>query len=208
MKQQVNFYTDEFKPKKELLTLENMLVLWIASIVLVLALYNLEYKKTVIAEQNWQMTKNRADHQQKQLLSLQSNFADRGDALILEKTFQSLESRLEQRQHVLSQLSQRAEGMASGVAGLMENIAGITEKGLWLTSITVNEGQLSVSGITDDAEKVPQLIQRLQEISSLSDKRFSRLEIKTLEDNPNLLSFTLQSENQISSVSPKRRSSR
>ena len=45
MKQQVNFYTEEFKPKKELLSLDNMLVAWITGIVLVLALYNLEYKK-------------------------------------------------------------------------------------------------------------------------------------------------------------------
>ncbi|MFT5521056.1 MAG: Tfp pilus assembly protein PilN [Enterobacterales bacterium] len=208
MKQQVDFYTEEFKPKKELLTLDNMLVVWIAGIVIVLALYNLEYKKTQISTKNLEMSEAREQHQKNQLNSLQANFSERGDSLVLEKTFQDMKASLDQRNYVLSQLSQRADGMRNGIAGLMENLALITVDGLWLTNISVNQGQLSVQGITNDAEKVPQLIQKLQEISSLKDKRFSRLEIKTMEDNPRLLTFTLQSENQLAGSTSKPRSSR
>ena len=208
MKQQVNFYTEEFKPKKELLTLDNMLVVWIAGIVLILALYNLEYKKTQISKKNLEMTEAREQHQQSQLNTLQATFSKRGDSLVLEKTHQEMQVSLGQRNYVIAQLSQRADGMQKGIAGLMENLALITVDGLWLTNISVNQGQLSVSGITNDAEKVPQLIQKLQNISSLKDKRFSRLEIKTMEDNSNLLTFTLQSENQVSGSTPNSGSSR
>ena len=48
MKQQVNFYTEQFKPKKELLSLQNMMLVWLTGIVLVLALYNFEMKTHLI----------------------------------------------------------------------------------------------------------------------------------------------------------------
>jgi len=197
MKQQVNFYTDQFKLKKEFLTLENMLLIWIAGIVLVLAFYNLELEKSKVAENNWLMAQKRELHQQNQLQSLQKSFSSRGDAVVLEKTLQDLQSNLQQRNFVLEQLGLRADGMRKGVAGLLESLASIPIDGLWLIDIKVNQGQLSVSGVTTNVENVPQLIQRLQNISSLQDKRFARLEIKTEEEYEGLLKFTLQSENQI-----------
>ena len=63
MKQQVNFYTDQFKPKKDLLTFENMLLVWLAGIVFVLALYNFEYEKSQMANKNLLMTQQREQHQ-------------------------------------------------------------------------------------------------------------------------------------------------
>ena len=197
MKQQVNFYTDQFKPKKELLTLENMVVVWLAGIVLVLALYNFELEKSEISKNHWLMAQKREQHQQGQLQSLQESFSARGDAVVLEKTLQNLQANLQQRNFVLEQLGLRADGMRKGVSGLLESLASIPIDGLWLTDIQVNQGQLSVSGLTMDVEKVPQLIQRLQNISSLQDKRFARLEVKSEEEYEGLLKFTLQSENQI-----------
>jgi len=197
VKQQVNFYTDEFKPKIELLTLKNMVLAWLAAAVLVLAFYNLESEKADFAKKNWQMTQKRQVHQQKQLQSLQNSFAARGDAVVLGKVLQDMKANLKQRNFVLEQLGLRAEGMRKGVAGLMENLATLTVDGLWLTQINVNQGQLSVSGLTNDPEKIPKLIQNLQTMNSLQDKRFARLEIKSLKDNQNFMEFTLQSENQI-----------
>lgn len=107
-----------------------------------------------------------------------------------------MQATLQQRDFVIEQLGLRADGMRSGVAGLLENLASLSTEGLWLTDIQVNQGQLSVSGMTTDVEKVPQLIQQLQNIHSLQDKRFARLEITSNEEYEGLLKFTLQSENQ------------
>ena len=205
MKQQVNFYTEQFKPKKELLTLENMIAVWVAGVVLILALYSFELEKSEVSKNSWLMAQKREQHQQGQLKSLQESFSKRGDAVVLEKTLQDLQANLQQRKYVLEQLGLRADGMRKGVAGLLESLAGIPIEGLWLTDIQVNQGQLSVSGLTTDVEKVPQLIQQLQNISSLQDKRFARLEVKTEEDYDGLLKFTLQSENQIASQTVERR---
>lgn len=207
MKQQVNFYGDQFKPKKELLSLQNMLLTWLAGIVLVFAFYNFEIKRAAIAEKSFQMTQQREQHQQSQLRDLQSNFSARGDALVLEKNLQDMQASLNQRNFVLEQLGLKAQGMRKGIAGLMDNLARMPVKGLWLTQINVNQGQLSVSGLTDDAEKIPQLIQKLQSMNALQDKRFSRLEVKTDDENEDLLIFTLQSENQVS-AKPEAKGSR
>jgi len=195
MKQQVNFYTDEFKSKKDPLSLANMLAIWIVGIVLTLVLYSFEIEKTALIKKILTKAQVMEQHQKKQLAGLQKGFASRGDAVVLEKTMQDLQVKLQQRSFVLEQLGLRAEGMRKGVAGLMESLAGITFDDLWLTEIQVNHGQLSVSGMTTDVEKVPQLIQQLQAIKSLQDKRFSRLEVKGHDEYEGVLQFTLQSEN-------------
>ncbi len=196
MKQQVNFYTDLFKPKQDRLSLTNMLLVWLAGIVFTMVLYSFEVEKAALAKKNWLMVEQMEQHQQQQLQSLQSSFAARGDAVVLEKTLQHMQATLQQRDFVIEQLGLRADGMRCGVAGLLENLASLSTEGLWLTDIQVNQGQLSVSGMTTDVEKVPQLIQQLQNIHSLQDKRFARLEITSNEEYEGLLKFTLQSENQ------------
>ncbi len=198
MKQQVNFYTDEFKPKRDLLSLSNMLVVWIAGIVITLVLYSFESEKTELAKKGWQTAQQREQHQKRQFTSLQQSFASRGDAVVLEKTKQDLQTKLQLRNFVLEQLGLRIEGMSKGVAGLMESLSYIIFDDLWLTDIQINGGQLSVSGMTSDAERVPQLIQQLQSMNTLQDKRFSRLEVKSHEAYDSILRFTLQSENQVS----------
>ncbi|MCP3675385.1 MAG: PilN domain-containing protein [Gammaproteobacteria bacterium] len=196
MKQQVNFYTKEFKPKKDLLSLGNMLAIWLLGIVLTLVIYSVEIEKTAIIKKSWLKVQETEQHQKKQLASLQAGFASRGNAVVLGKTKQDLQVRLQLRNFVLEQLELRVEGMQKGVAGLMESLAKITFDDIWLTEIQVNHGQLSISGMTTDVDKVPQLIQQLQAIKSLQDKRFSRLEIKTHDEHGGILQFTLQSENQ------------
>ncbi|MCP4800433.1 MAG: hypothetical protein GY893_10845, partial [bacterium] len=118
MKQQVNFYTDEFKPKRDLLSLSNMLVVWIAGIVITLVLYSFESEKTELAKKGWQTAQQREQHQKRQFTSLQQSFASRGDAVVLEKTKQDLQTKLQLRNFVLEQLGLRIEGMSKGVAGL------------------------------------------------------------------------------------------
>ncbi len=196
MKQQVNFYTNEFKSKKEFLSLANMLVIWLLGIIFTLVLYSVEIEKTAMIKKNWLNAQDMEQHQERQLTSLQTGFASRGDAVVLEKTMQDYQVKFQQRSFVLEQLGLRADGMRKGVAGLMESLAGITFNDLWLTEIQVNHGQLSVSGMTTDVEKIPQLIQQLQTIKSLQDKRFSRLEVKGHNEHEGILQFTLQSENQ------------
>ena len=200
MKQQVNFYTERFKPIHDFLSLTNMLLVWLAGIVFILALYSFEAKNASLAKNNWLNAQKMEQSQQQQLQSLQSSFSSRGDAVVLEKTLQDMQANLQQREFVLEQLGLKAEGMRRGVAGLLESLASMSIDGLWLTDIQVNQGQLSVSGLTTDVEKVPQLIQRLQQINSLQDKRFARLEITTNEEFEGLLKFTLQSENQIANL--------
>jgi len=204
MKQQVNFFTDEFKPKKEYLTLENILIVWFAAIVFILALYNLEVEKLTVAKSHNESAQKREQHQQKLLRELQSNFADRGEAVVLEKILEDLQSNLEQRKFVLAQLGLKADGMAKGVASLMRDLATKPIKDLWLTEISVHQGQLSLSGLTKDVEKIPQLIQRLQNLNSLNDKRFARLNVQLVEDNKSMKAFTLQSANQIVEQKPLR----
>ncbi|MEL0068095.1 MAG: PilN domain-containing protein, partial [Gammaproteobacteria bacterium] len=65
-------------------------------------------------------------------------------------------------------------------------------KSTWLTEISVYQGQLSVVGETRDPKQVPVLIQQLESLEGISDRRFARVEIMYDKDR-DLHVFSIQS---------------
>ena len=193
MKQQVNFYAEEFQPKRDWVSARMMLLYWLAGCVLVSMLYPFEAKKLELAERNMLMAQQQEDRLLRQLNELQASFSERGDAEALERELEQKTRELLQRQQVLTQLGLRTEGMERGVAGILDDLARHPIEGLWLSEINVYQGQLSVTGFTLEADHVPLLVAQLQKIGSLKERRFSKLVIKQSEE-PGLLGFSIQSE--------------
>jgi Tfp pilus assembly protein PilN len=196
MKQQVNFYTDEFKPKKDLLSFNLMLLYWLIGTVLISALYPYESEKMELAKRNYSFAQQQEDTLLRQLNALQASFSSRGDASELEFILEQKTQSLIQRQQVLSQLGLRTQGMEKGVAGILEDLAKTPIDGLWLTEIGIYEGQLSVVGFAANADQVPLLVAKLQGLPSLKNKRFAKLVIQEQPDK-GLMMFSLQSENRL-----------
>jgi len=203
MKQQTNFYQDSFKPTTDMLSLDNMILVWLIGFILSVVLYVFEYQKLEISQNSKALATKQQQHQQSLLASLQDSFSKRGDVTVLDRIFSDKNQRHEKLSAVLQQLGLRTKGMGQGVAGIMGGLTEINIKGLWLTEISVYQGQLSLMGQTKEPKQVPLLIEQLQTMSSLSDRRFARLQMLT-DDQLSVHNFSLQSLDYVSSTEHKR----
>ncbi|MBT8449594.1 MAG: PilN domain-containing protein [Gammaproteobacteria bacterium] len=203
MRQKINFYDDSLKPKSDLLSLDTMLLAWLVGLMVSVVIYVFEWQQLSLVEERKNQAIQQQAHQQVQLSSLQANFSKRGDVTVLSKTLEDMNKRRDKLVLVLQQLGLRTQGMEQGVAGIMSGLTELDIKALWLTEISVYQGQLSLVGQTRDPRRVPQLIEKLQQLSGLSDRRFARLHMLSDEEN-NLHEFSLQSVDFVAPQAPQR----
>lgn len=192
MRQQINFYHESFRPKRDLLSLDNMLLLWLAGLVISVVLYVIEQDQLDRVTIRQAQAQAQQDRLQNQLVDLQSSFSDRGDLSQLTQTLEDLKQRHGTLQAVLTQLGLRTSGMEAGVAGIMTSLSQLNLKSTWLTEISVYHGQLSVMGQTRDPKQVPLLIKQLEQLDGLTDKRFARLQL-LVDQESDVHQFSLQS---------------
>lgn len=192
MKQQVNFYLESFKPKREFLSLENMILVWITGLMLSVVLYVFEADQLERIEARKDAALKQQTRMQSQLRELESSFADRGDLTVLTKMLEAKKIRHSTLNAVLLQLGLRTGGMEQGIAGIMQSMTGLKLKKTWLTEISIYQGQLSVMGQTRDPKQIPELIRQLEQLNNLSDKRFARLQV-LVDEESDLHNFSLQS---------------
>jgi len=203
MRQKINFYDDSLKPKSDLLSLDTMLLAWLVGLMVSVVIYVFEWQQLSLVEERKNQAIQQQAHQQAQLSSLQANFSKRGDVTVLSKTLEDMNKRRDKLVLVLQQLGLRTQGMEQGVAGIMSGLTELDIKALWLTEISVYQGQLSLVGQTRDPRRVPQLIEKLQQLSGLSDRRFGRLHMLSDEEN-NIHEFSLQSVDFVAPQAPQR----
>lgn len=192
MRQKINFYSESLQPKRDLLSMDTVLLAWLVGLMISVVLYVFEWQALSSIETIRNQALQQQAHQQGQLASLQASFSNRGDVTILSKTLNDKRQRRDKLVAVLQQLGLRTQGMEQGVAGIMAGLTELEMKALWLTEISVYQGQLSLVGQTRDPRRVPQLIDKLQQLSALSDRRFARLHLLT-DEQTNLHEFSLQS---------------
>ena len=192
MKQQVNFYLESFQPKREFLSLDNMILVWLTGLMLSVVLYVFEADKLERTELRKNAAMKQQTRLQTQLRELESSFADRGDLTVLTKTLEVKKIRHSTLNAVLLQLGLRTGGMEQGIAGIMQSMTGLKLNKTWLTEISIYQGQLSVVGQTRDPKQIPELIKQLEQLNNLSDKRFARLQVLADEES-GVHNFSLQS---------------
>ena len=192
MKQQLNFYTDSFRPVKDILSLDNMILIWVAGLIISMLLYVYEYDQLSRLQAQRDLAQQQQNRIQSQLGSLQANFSRRGDITNLNERLNNRRGHYNTLEAVLRQLDSRSDGMRAGVAGIMKNLTELDLNSIWLTEISIYQGQLSVVGETLDPKRIPVLIQQLEKLDGLSDRRFSRLEI-TVDPERDIHIFSLQS---------------
>ena len=192
MKQQINFYSAEFKPVKDYLSLDNMLLIWLVGLVLSVVLYVYESDQLARLDTQRKAAQQQQDRIQSQLGELQASFSQRGDIGNLNEILSDRKGHYSTLAAVLKQLDSRTGGMTAGVAGIMDDLTDLNLKSIWLTEISIAQGQLSVMGETRDPKQIPLLIQQLEAVDGLSDRRFASLEV-TLDEDRDIHVFSLQS---------------
>ena len=137
MKQQINFYSAEFKPVKDYLSLDNMLLIWLVGLVVSVVLYVYETDQLARLEVQRNTAQQQQDRIQSQLGDLQTSFSERGDLGNLNEILSDRRGHNSTLEAVLTQLDSRTGGLTSGVAGIMDDLMDLDLKSIWLTEISI-----------------------------------------------------------------------
>lgn len=194
--QQVNLYTDAFKPPKVKLPLEQLIIFpCLLLILLVLSSFALnaylQKEQDKLAELQ---IKNSAMTERLTVLNAKAEKQRQDEALIASN--KRLQDTLQAREAMLSTLDLVVLKESEGFSGTLISLARQREPGLWLTEIHLGgeQHQMVLQGITTQAELVPGYLQKLRQEASLLGRKFSIFELNEHEKQSNWLNFSLKAE--------------
>ncbi|WP_165312389.1 MSHA biogenesis protein MshI [Vibrio ziniensis] len=188
----INFYQDHLKPKKDLLTLSSIAVVWGAFAVIMLCFYawfqfqSIQQQKQLTQTnlQNTELTSQLTNLKQRQAKHLPS--ADKIAAA------ERLKQQIASQQASLAAIGQYDESSQVGYSGVMDGLAQISRRDISLSEIEIKDATFDLKGIARDASVIPTWIAQFKEQVSLTGRSFEQLTIG--RDEQDIVTFELKSK--------------
>ena len=189
MKLRVNLYTDEFRPKRQWLSLPQMMLGWLGLLALLLAWWGLSH---------WQLSQQQQANRQlqQQLMQLKQQ-SDGLDAQIkarqqdagLTAELANRRALLAGKQQLVSRLNGQARLKSQGMAGLLADLARVGGPDISVQTIRLEQGRLSLAGQSRSSEAVPAWLDRFKQTQTLAGQGFAELQMQ--RDDAGRLHFDL-----------------
>lgn len=199
MKQFANLYLNELRPNRERLTL-NFVASAVAAVLVLLVIATLAT--------SWVVNGKKAEVTalQAELAQLQKQIKEQQDVLNtalndpqLLGEIAGVEQKVAQQQRLLQQMLQTTAGSQASFAGVMHDIAAVDVDDLWLSSITINDGQLSLRGSSLNPTVLPLWLNSFSSQPNLSGRQFGVFELRVGSEQE-VLQFAVGSLGGASSV--------
>ena len=190
--QQVNLYSADFLPRRHytLLSLRSCALLCGALIVLggVIAVAQAWYVQRLRAQVV--ALQSQTETEQSGLTADQARLAQHVPSPALLAELDTLKGEEAARAELLAALDKVASMERRGYSGILTSLASHPVEGLWLTGISIADGDVDLSGLTRSAERVPQLVERLVQDAGFGPHGYRVLTMKA--DDNGLLNFQLR----------------
>lgn len=199
--QQINLYTEEFRPKRVVLTLDQIVLLGVVIIVILFGA-NLLADNLLASRQAELATKQ---HKLETLRKQVERMQERANGLVLDESLVAANSRLtvrlRARTDLLDMLGRVVVQHNDNFSSALVALARQRSDGLWLTRITLSASgrAMTLEGRTQQGESVPQYLQKLRDEPAFAGRTFSLFNL-SLDDESSgekqagPLSFSLKSE--------------
>lgn len=161
--------------------------IWPLTGLAVMLLVLVGYRQVLVSENNRLREAATASEQKirqvkNAVLALQTQQAARNDAAALNAEIASLRPRAEAVSQIMKEINSGSLGSPEGFARFFRTVAGLSEDGLWVTSVSVvsvikGGNTVTVSGRALRNESVMQYARRLNESFSPYGVRFNSLEL-------------------------------
>lgn len=184
MKQQVNLYTAELRPRKQRLKASTLLILLALVVLATAAFRGLGYWQNQKLEQQVAQV----ERQNSQLRDANEAMARQIDARKpdpeLEKALQRVTDTLSRRQRLLQQVENLATNNHSGFSSRMAALARQVPGELWLTGLTLQSSpeRLRLTGRTRSPERVPLYLEQLGSEPIFAGQTFQDFELNRPDD--------------------------
>lgn len=191
MKLRINLYSQEFRPRRQWLTLPQLVSAWIGIGLLLLAGYGVLHGLLLHQLKLNQLQSSALQQVQEENAHLIAEQQRRQPDLALQQSNNDMLELVSAKQALLNSLKGRETMKSNGFAALLTDLARIRAKGVALQAIQLDENNLALSGQASHSEDVPAWVSHFSATDSLKGRAFSRLEMS--RDNQGVLHFHLNS---------------
>lgn len=199
--QQINLYTEEFRPKRVLLTLDQIVLLGVVVIVILFGANLLADNLLASRQAELASRQHKLETLRKQVERMQ----ERANGLVLDESLVAANSRLtvrlRARTDLLDMLGRVVVQHNDNFSSALVALARQRSDGLWLTRINLSASgrAMTLEGRTQQGESVPQYLQKLRDEPAFAGRTFSLFNLSlddelSGEKQAGPLSFSLKSE--------------
>ncbi|TDT36977.1 hypothetical protein DES49_2929 [Halospina denitrificans] len=185
MRQDVNLYTEAFRPSQEWLTLSFAARCSVAALLIVAIIGGwTQYQVLQLRDEQQQLEQEQA-RTQDVIAGLNEQLAQQQRDPELENQVERLEERAADRKRLVERAGSVARASNEGFTPYLEGLAKQSREGLWLTRIQVNllRDRLHLQGETVQGQHVPNYLQRLREEPVFEGRRFERFGIERTDQS-------------------------
>lgn len=185
MTQNINLYSADLRPSRELLTLGNVALAMSAALCLIIALAIYGMSRTTDEQRSFKAVETRLQEMQAQvtLYAVQQG-QRRQDPELLSRLAQA-EKRLANRRAVLARLQGGDLGGRQGFSGIFSGLAEVSVDGVWLTRVEVRAGgsDLALGGRVLSESQLPRYVEALGANPNFAGREFGALEVRSARDD-------------------------
>ena len=175
----LDLYRPEFRPKKVMLSLEHMFVVWICmAAVMALMIMNARDENARVKQQDQEMN-DQLSETQGQLAEVQARVAVQQLDKVLQKEVQDLKVLVDSKKKMYELINSNDKLKSRGYAGFMRGLAEVSSSDVSVTSFSLSGLNANISGVAARSESVPQLVSRFGSNENLQDITFGALKVET-----------------------------
>lgn len=194
--QQINLYTDAFRPKKVILSLEQIILISLCTLIILVVVTLFLNAKLADSESLIALEKEKVKKLESQLVVMEgkATLLREDDSLVA--TNKRLSDQLKARRQLVDVLDSIVVKDDEGFSKILSSLARHKTDGLWLTGIQVGaSGQtMTLEGVTLNANAVPIYLQNLREEDGFLGRTFTLFNLDADPDRPKRLNFSLRSQ--------------
>lgn len=177
MKISINLYDDELRPKKYLLTLNNIAIVAGIGLAVMLAWYGSLYFSGSQLADKLEMVTQEADYAQQELVNLQQALVKHNDSATLNNQKDKLERRIQAKKLLLKMIANRSDEGAVDYYQVMKELTEHHDHDVWLEHFRFNQDDVLFNGYATHSKAVTQWLTYLQATDSFKGREFSLLDI-------------------------------
>ena len=191
-KYKINLLQAEILPKKALLTLANVGKIWLFVLVVMLAWAGMsQYEMKTLNAQHYLLVTNN-NHLSEQLANLETKIKQHKPDSRLVHQLATLKLLIANKAALHQKLIDDHESYISGFARAMTDLSKIDSRDISLSEFTINQDEITFSGMARSAEAVPIWLAKFEQSEVLSNKEFSHFSLQ--ENKKHFIDFTVSTD--------------
>ena len=188
MEQQINLYSAVFEPKEILFPLPQMIMAWVAVLILCIGFFQMLDSKlgqmTKQLKQTEKTTKALA-----QVVREEKKRTEEMDLAPLENEIRNRQLHIAKARVLYGRISKEIESSRAGFHKKLQALSENTKQGLWLTKIKISNKDFSVEGKATNGNFIPDWIAGFSKTEGLRETRLNQLAID--KENERVVKFTI-----------------